>query len=292
MTIDSHFHIWRRSDLAWLLGPMQPRIFGPYEPIRRDYSIEEYLLDLAGQGVTASVYVQANWPEGRAMDEVAWVSAEAERSGWAVAIVAYADLLRGDARDAIAAVAANPRVRGIRQQLHWHENPQYRFAGRANLCTEPVLQRNVAVLGQQGLVFELQVFAGQMEGATKLADAAPETTLVLQHAGMAEDLSDAGMGLWRRGMGLLARRPNVVAKLSGLGTFLHRLDPAHVSMVVGETVRLFGPERCLFGSNFPIEKLWTDYAALLAAHREAVAPFGEDAARAIFEDTARRVYRL
>jgi predicted TIM-barrel fold metal-dependent hydrolase len=292
MTVDSHFHIWRREDLAWLSGPMQPRIFGPYEPIRRDYPIEEYMLDLAGQGVTASVYVQANWPAGQERAEVTWVSAEADRAGWPLAIIAYADLVRGDARSEIDTLSANPRVRGIRQQLHWHENPQYRFAARADLCADPVLQRNVAALAARGLVFELQVFAGQMEQAAMLADAAPETTLVLQHAGMAEDLSAEGMALWRRGMGLLARRPNVVAKLSGLGTFLHRLDPSHVRQIVGETVRLFGPERCLFGSNFPIEKLWTDYAALLVAHRDAVAPFGEGAMRAIFDNTARRVYRL
>jgi hypothetical protein len=57
-----HFHIWRQADLPWLTGPMQPRIFGPYEPIRRDYPMAEYLADIAGTGVEKSVYVQANWP--------------------------------------------------------------------------------------------------------------------------------------------------------------------------------------------------------------------------------------
>jgi predicted TIM-barrel fold metal-dependent hydrolase len=292
MTVDSHFHIWRRDDLPWLAGPMQPRIFGPYEPIRRDYPIEEYRLDIAGQGVEASVYIQANWPPGKAGDEVAWVSAEARRTGWPQAIVGYADLTREGARREVATLAASPLLRGIRQQFHWHENAQYRFAPRADLCADPVVQRNVAMLAGFGLVFELQVFAGQMPSAAALADAAPETTLVLQHAGMPEDLSEPGIEAWRRGMAELARRPNVVAKLSGLGTFLHRLDRDHVGRVTAETVRLFGPERCLFGSNFPIEKLWTDYAALIAAHRDAAAPFGEAASRAIFNDTARRVYRL
>lgn len=292
MIVDAHFHIWRRDDLPWLAGPMQPRIFGPYEPIRRDYPIEEYLLDLAGQGVAAAVYIQANWPPARAEDEAAWVSAEADRTGWPQAIIGYADLTRTTAPEDIARLARFSRLRGIRQQLHWHDDPLYRFAPRADLCTDPVLQRNVAALGQRGLVFELQVFAGQMAGAAALADAAPETTLVLQHAGILEDLSEGGLSLWRRGMAELARRPNVVAKLSGLGTFLRRLDRAHVAMVTAETVRLFGPERCLFGSNFPIEKLWTDYAALLAAHRDAASALGAGAEQAIFNDTARRVYRL
>ena len=59
--IDAHHHIWRQADLPWLDGPMQPRIFGPYEPIRRDYPISEYLADIAGSDVVRSVYVQANW---------------------------------------------------------------------------------------------------------------------------------------------------------------------------------------------------------------------------------------
>ena len=67
----------------------------------------------------------------------------------------------------------------------------------------------------------------------------------------------------------LASGPTSSAKLSGLGTFLHRNDPAHIAFMVGETVALFGAERCLFGSNFPIEKLWTRYAALIAAYRAA-----------------------
>ena len=79
--VDAHHHIWRRADLPWLAGPMQPRIFGPYEAIRRDYPIDEYLADLAGCGVTQSVYVQANWAPERFEDEVAWVQRTADESG-------------------------------------------------------------------------------------------------------------------------------------------------------------------------------------------------------------------
>ena len=90
----------------------------------------------------------------------------------------------------------------------------------------------------------------------------------------------------------LAACPNVVSKLSGLGTFIHRNDPAHVAEVVRETVRIFGADRCLFGSNFPIEKLWTSYGALAAAYREAIKSAPEKDQRAILHDTATRVYRI
>ena len=119
--------------------------------------------------------------------------------------------------------------------------------------------------------------------------ACPKVTFILQHAGMLEDLTPAGIASWREGMKGLAACPNIVSKLSGLGTFLRRNDPAHIAFVAGETLELFGAERCLFGSNFPIEKLWTTYAALVAAHRAAVPAAAHDD---VFNKTARRVYRL
>lgn len=290
--VDSHFHIWRQADLPWLTGPMQPRIFGPYEPIRRDYPIEEYLGDIAGTGVEKSVYVQANWAPDRAEDEVAWIEDVARETGWPHGIVGYADLTVPDARPALDRLARYPRVRGVRQQLHWHENPLYRFAARPDLCLDPNVQGNVARLADYGWAFDLQVFAGQMAGAAALADAAPRTPLVLQHAGMLEDLSDAGHEAWRAGTRDLAARPTVYAKLSGFGTFIHRNDPGHVAWLVTETVGVFGAERCLFGSNFPIEKLWTDYASLVAAHVQATGGLSTAEREAVFHQTARRVYRL
>ena len=290
--IDGHHHIWRRADLPWLQGPMQPRIFGPYEPIRRDYPIEEYLADIEGSGVAQSVYVQANWAADRFDDEAAFVQDAADRTGFPQAIVAYVNVLADDVRPQLDRLARFPLLRGVRMQLHWHENPQYRFAAHADLAADPTLRRNVACLAERGLVFELQVFAPQMAGAAALASACPDTTFVLQHAGMLEDVTDAGREAWRTGMRALAACPNVVSKLSGLGTFLHRNDPAHIAGVVTETVEMFGAERCLFGSNFPIEKLWTSYADLVAAYRDAVAHLPPADQEAIFSTTARRVYRL
>src|SRR4029077_18524028 len=96
--VDGHHHIWRQADLPWLTGPMQPRIFGPYEAIRRDYPIREYLDDLAGCGVTQSVYVQTNWAKERFEDEAAFVQQTADAHGFPHAIVAYADMDTGDVR--------------------------------------------------------------------------------------------------------------------------------------------------------------------------------------------------
>jgi len=290
--IDAHHHIWRRRDLPWLDGPMQPRIFGPYEAIRRDYLIDEYLADLAGTGVTKSVYVQCNWPKNRFEDEVAYVQQAAHESGFPNAIVGYADFLASDVRPQLDRLTKYPGMRGLRMQLQWHKNPQYQFASAPDLARDPTLQKNVARLADYGWSFDLQVFAGQMPGAAELAASAPKVTFILQHAGMIEDLSPEGWDEWRKGMRLLASRPNIVSKLSALGTFIHKNDPAHIAAVVHETIDIFGPERCLFGSNFPVEKLWTQYAGLIAAYRKAIEPLGEAVAQAAFHDTAATVYRL
>jgi len=290
--VDAHHHIWRRKDLPWLDGPMQPRIFGPYEAIRRDYPIGEFLSDIAGSDVVKSVYVQANWAKDRFEDEVAYVQQAADETGFPQAIVGYADFLVPDVRPQLDRLTKYRGMRGLRMQLQWHENPQYRFASGPDLARDPVLQKNVARLADYGWSFDLQVFTGQMDGAAELAASAPKVTFILQHAGMLEDLSPAGWDKWRAGIRKLAACPNMMSKLSALGTFIHKNDPQHIAAVVRDTVATFGAERCLFGSNFPVEKLWTGYAPVVSAFRAAVEPLGAKAERAALHDTAVRVYRL
>jgi predicted TIM-barrel fold metal-dependent hydrolase len=290
--IDAHHHIWRRADLPWLDGPMQPRIFGPYEAIRRDYPIGEYLADIAGCGVTKSVYVQANWAKDRFEDEVAYVQQAADETGFPQGIVGYTDFLANDVRPQLDRLSKYRGMRGLRMQLQWHENPQYRFAAEPDLARNPTLQRNVGLLVDYGWTFDLQVFAGQMQGAAELAASCPKVTFILQHAGMLEDSTAPVAARWRVGLERLAACPNVVAKLSGLGTFIHKNDPVHIASVVRQTIEMFGPTRCLFGSNFPIEKLWTRYSDLIAAYQDALTPLGEAVQRAALHDNAARVYRL
>lgn len=290
--IDAHHHIWRQKDLPWLLGPEQPRIFGPYAAIKRDYLIDEYRQDIAETGIMKSVYVQANWAPNWFEDEVAWVQRVSDESGWEMGIVGYADFLHGDARPQLDKLKKYGRMRGIRQQLHWHENPLYRFASVPNHAADPTVQRNICHLADYGWSFDLQVFTGQMASAAELAESCPHVTFILQHAGMLEDTSDAGWAAWREGMTRLAGHRNVCSKLSAFGTFIHKNDPAFTKKMIKETVAIFGADRCLYGSNFPIEKLWTSYADLFAAFRDGAAGLSDDEQQAIFEGTAARVYRL
>jgi predicted TIM-barrel fold metal-dependent hydrolase len=289
--VDAHHHIWRRADQPWLAGPTIPRIFGAYDAIKRDYPVEEFAADLAGTGVVKSVYVQTNWAKERAVEEVEWVQSEADRAGWPHAIVSFVDMQSEDAAAVMAAQAKSRLMRGVRQQLHWHENPQYRFAPSPGQMNTAAFRANLARLRDHGWLFELQVFAAQMADGAALAKAFPDITFVLAHAGMLEDRSAAGRAAWREGMRRLAACPNVHTKFSGLGTFIRRNDAGHIAEVVAETLTLFGPRRCVWGSNFPVEKLWTGYAEIVTAFKAAIAHLDDADRRAVLHDNAVRLYR-
>lgn len=290
--VDAHHHIWRLGDLPWLSGPPVPRIFGEYDAIRRDYSIEEYVAEATNAGVVKSIYVQTNWAPARAVNEVAWVQSIADRYRFPQAIVGFADLAAPGVEKTLDAMSVFPGLRGVRQQLHWHGNALYSFAARSDLVNDPAWRRGLTAVGQRGLLFELQVFAGQMVDSAHLARDFPDLTLVLLHAGMLEDRSPAGWARWRDGMRALAACANVMVKLSGLGTFVRACTVELWRPVIEETVMMFGPERCMFGSNFPVEKLWTSYADIVGVMEACLAPLNEQERAAVWRDTATRVYRL
>lgn len=280
------------ADLPWLSGPAVPRIFGEYGRIRRDYPIDEYIAEAAPAGVVASVYVQTNWAPDREVDEVAWVQSISDRHGFPHAIVGFADLARADVGRRLEAMCAFPALRGVRQQLHWHANPQYRFASRPDLMNDPAWRHGLSEVARRGLVFELQIFAEQMQDAVRLARDFPGTTFVLMHAGMLADRTDAGWTRWRAGMRGLAACPNVAVKLSGLGTFERQCSKDLWRPVIQDSLVLFGADRCMFGSNFPVEKLWTSYDEVVRTVDACLGPLGARERAAVWHDTAARIYRL
>ena len=290
--VDAHHHLWRKADLPWLSGPMLPRIFGEYEAIRRDYLIEEFRQDMEPCGVVRSVYVQTNWPQAGALDEVAWVQSVSNQHHFPHAIVGYANLADPLVGRLLDAQMAHPGFRGVRQQLHWHQNPLYRFAPASDAFLDPQWQRGLAQVQERGLIFELQVFPDQMADAVKLVRQFPKQTFVLLHAGMLVDFSPETLSTWRTGLRALADCPNVCTKLSALSTFERRCDLDIWQPTVHKTLSMFGAERCMFGSNFPVEKLWTSYAHLVDVMRQCLRDYPESTQQAVWHDTASRVYRL
>ena len=286
--VDAHHHIWPHKRMPWLAGPMIPRIFGPYESLRgKDYTIDEYIADAAANGFTQSVYVQANWPLEDSVEEVEWVQEQADRTGWPHAIVGSADLFDPHAGDTLEAQAKrSPLMRGCRLQLHWHDNPDFRFATAPDRMTDRIFNENLGLLSELGWVFELQVFPGQLEGAKRLVADHPDLTFVLVHAGMPIEGEP-----WREFLHEIAQFPNLNVKLSGQGTFIHRVDPEWIARVTRAVVERF-PGRAMFGSNFPIESIWTDFSSLITAWLGALAEFPDETREDVLGRTARRVYRL
>lgn len=289
--VDAHHHIWRQATLPWLQGPEVPRIFGPYAALRRDYLAQDYLADLESTGVSASVFVQANVALAGAVEEAQWVARTA--GGAPVeAIVAGVDLASPGIAETLDALIEVPGARGVRQQLHWHANPAYRYAATPDAMLQPQWLRGFAAVAARDLVFELQVFPSQYEHALTLVDRFPGTLFVLVHAGMPEDRSPQGDAAWRAGLGRFAQRHNVCAKLSGLGTFSRSCTAALWAPIVRATVDTFGPGRCMFGSNFPVESLWTRYGDLLDVFQTCIACYSEGERRQILAGTATRSYGL
>lgn len=291
--VDAHHHIWPRRELPWLDGEMVPRIFGPYGPIQRDYLVEEYVEEARASGIGAGVYVQCNWPLDRSVDEVVWVDEAHRRTGWPMAIVGSADLFDDAAAGVFEAQLRTSRLmRGTRLQLHWHERPEFTYASAPDRMNDATFRRNIGRLGDLDWLFELQVFAPQMQDAARLVADFPDVTFVLVHAGMLESLAPAHVRPWEAGLELLAAQPNVVVKLTGQGTFVHRVDEQLIRFVARHCLDRFGPERCMFGTNFPVEKLWTDMPTLVDTWRRIIADEAPEAQHEVLAGTARRIYRI
>jgi len=292
--IDGHFHIWNLKDLPWLQAPVQMKIFGDgYQSLQRDYTIEEYLSDVSGSNVVGAVYVQANWPAADAVREVEWVQSTSKHTGFPQAIVGFVDLSAENREDMIRREMAQPNLRGLRQQVYWHpSNESYRFGGGSKFLKDRYWISGLELLEKNGLLFELQVFPEQMSEAASVVAAFPGLQFVLVHAGMIEDRSERGWTAWRAGMANLANYPNVSVKLSGGGTFVRKLDSKLLGEINKAVITMFGADRCMFGSNFPIEKIWTDYRSLVDAMKASLDSLSEEEQSAVLRKTAARLYRI
>ena len=289
--IDSHHHLWRVADIPWLQAPMTPRVYGDYEPIRRDYLLAELHQEGAPRGLAGSVYIQCGWPPENAVLETRWVQSVAAQSELPLALIGWADLADPELAALLDAHGASANFRGIRQMLNWHEDPQYCAAGIGEMTmTGKAWRRGFAELAERGLIFEMMIFPGQMAKAAKLARDHPHAHMVLEHGGLPADESATGWVAWREGMARMAAESNVVAKISGLGMFNYTCNARSVAPVMREMLDLFGAERCMFGSNFPVDKLWVSYNDMIAAYDSAMATLTSPERHALMHNTAWRVY--
>ncbi|WP_217990744.1 amidohydrolase [Curtobacterium sp. 314Chir4.1] len=267
MIIDAHHHLWDPADRPY------PWMDDSVAPIRRRFDVDDLRTATRDTDVTRTIVVQAVHDPG----ETAWLLAQpAPVAG----VVGWVNLTAPDVADRLAEIA-RPHLVGIRHQAQDESDPEW--------LARPDVVRGVRALAEAGLVFDLLVRAREHRAALALVDAVPEASFVLDHAGKPTIASgDPG---WRERMRDLAARPNVVCKVSGLLTEAGpdwRRQP--VARYAREAVETFGPDRCLFGSDWPVSTLATDYADTLHTTQDALADLTPDEHDAVFRGTAERVY--
>jgi predicted TIM-barrel fold metal-dependent hydrolase len=291
--VDAHHHLWKLSagyNYPWLQDtPSGEGMLGSLAPIVRDYLAADYRHDTEAYDVAKSVHIEA--VPADAITETKWLQSVADGDGIPSAIVARVELAKPEAEKLMAEHAAFRNVRGIRQIANWHKDGRYTFTSHD--CLEDAAWRaGYRLLKKYGLSFDMQLYAGQMPAAAALARANPETMMVINHTGMPLERDEEGLAAWRMGMRLLAAEPNVAIKISGLGMVDHAWSEAGIRPFVLGAIDYFGTDRAMFGSNFPVDKLYSSFDALYGAFESIVASFSESEQAKLFHDNALRIYRI
>ncbi len=313
--LDAHHHLWNRSSHG-----------------AGRYLLDDLLADTgAGHRVLGTVFVEchaeyrAGGPEHlRPVGEVEFVAGIADASARRRAetgtgpeimgIVGHADLTRGDAvAEVLEALdeAGGGRFRGVRFNTAFDPHPMGNNADRAGIMAEPGFRAGVRRLGSMGHSYDAMCFHHQLGELADLARSCPDVTIVANHFGIPiaggpyRGRADEVRQVWRAGIADLAAADNVVMKLGALIRPLsgdrwdkrgRTASSAEVVDAWGDEVRhcidAFGPSRCLFESNFPVDKPCVGYVELWNAFKLLTADLGDGERRDLFHDTAARAYRL
>jgi predicted TIM-barrel fold metal-dependent hydrolase len=296
------------------------------------YMLDELMADIdSGHNIVATVYVEcasmyrAEGPEHLApVGETEFVNGIAAQSASGnygdlracQGIVSFADLTLGAAVDEVLEAhhaAAPARFRGIRHSVAWDDHEKiigYKNSPKG-LMADSAFREGVARLKAHDLTFDAWLYHPQISELTELARAEPDVTIVFDHfggplgIGNYEGRGDEVFQVWRRDIAELAACPNVVAKIGGLWMALngygwqHRPKPPSSAELAEasrdwflETIEAFGPERCMFESNFPVDKVSCSYGVMWNAFKRMAEGFSADEKRDLFHDTAARVYRI
>jgi predicted TIM-barrel fold metal-dependent hydrolase len=291
--IDAHHHLWQlgRFPYAWLAPDSPPRPFGDHGGLKRDYLVADYRKDMAGVGLIASVFVEANAGAPGAA-EIDWVDEAAAEGALPAVAIGSADLRRPDIGEILSAFSRSRRMRGIRMSLCWDERPRWRFIDRPDVMLTVEFKRGLAELTRREMVFDVLVVPGQLSQLAGLARANPDQLVVLDHLGTPWFETPADETAWTAGMRECARCPNVVVKLSGLWPLDRKWRPERIAGPVRLVVDLFGPERCMWASNYPVEKLMCPVLDQIRHLETVLDDFADDDKDMIFRRTAARVYRI
>ena len=291
--IDAHHHFWDLSnDLPWLKHARVPFRYGDYSPICRDYMPTEYRADIAGWPVVGSVYVEAEWNRDRAADESCWAAAVARQYGLPSAIVAWCDFAQPAAGQLLAAHASVPIVRGVRHKPTTAPTPGDAKRGAPGSMDDPAWRDGYALLERHGFSYDLQTPWWHLDAAAELARDFPGTHIVVNHTGLPADRSPEALAAWRRALEGVAAQENVAIKISGIGRPGLPWEVEANAPVIRDAVEIFGVDRAMFASNFPVDSLVGKFDTIFSGFFAATADRPEHDRDKLFHDNAVRIYRL
>jgi predicted TIM-barrel fold metal-dependent hydrolase len=295
--VDAHHHLWQLSGgplyYPWLQDPAPHEFFlGDYAPLKRDYLPSDYRRDAARHDVVKTVHVEAECRRDQQVEETRWLSGLNAAFGMPNAIVAHAWFHTPKAEEVLARQSDFPLVRGIRSKPVTSRTPQESVAGAPGSMQDPRWLAGYRLLRKFGFSWDLRVPAWHLEEAAAVTRAHPDVPVVLNHTGFPWDRSAAGLELWRRGMRALAACEHVCCKLSCLCLPQGGWDYEANRRVVLEAIELFGVERCMFASNFPVDGLRVPFERMFNDFMRMTAQFSAAERRRLFHDNAARFYRL
>lgn len=293
--IDAHQHFWNldQNYLPWLRDePPIPFRYGDYSSLKRNYLPADYRGDCAGFNVVGTVFVETEWDHTDPKGEVAWVEKLASAEGLPSVMVAQAWLDRDDAEDVLASHGGSPIVRGIRHKPRAVQRPHLVVEGAPGSMGDLAWRRGFAMLEPNGLSFDLQTPWWHLAEARRLADDFGATQIILNHTGLPADRSSEGLDGWRKAMRLLAGSPNVAVKISGIGQAGKPWSVEANRAIVRDTIDIFGTERCMFASNFPVDSLVASFGTIFSGFADITSDLSESERDALFFGNAMRIYRI
>jgi L-fuconolactonase len=278
--IDTHVHLWdlSRFHLAWLEGA---------PTLNRNFLWEDYRRTGEGLNIVKGIYMEVDVDPSEREREAKSVVELCRRGDTAMVAAVISGRPASDTFAAyIRPLSKEPAIKGLRQVLHAPGTP-------AGYCLDRSFVRGIQLLGELGLSFDLCPRPGELGDAAKLAELCPGTRFILDHCGNA-DVFAKDLEPWRRGLAAVAKRPNVCGKVSGIiaSTRGHSWRPDDLAPVVNHVLSEFGPDRVVFGGDWPVCTLGAPLAQWVEALRAVVRDRGPIEQRKLFHDNALRIYRL
>jgi len=294
---DSHHHLFDLEAVhyPWLTDHPEPHfLLGNYDAIKGNYPVADFRADTGGLRVVKSVHVEAESDHDNPLAETRWLSGLIKSGDLPSAIVAHSWLHRADSQATLAAQSQFPEVRGIRSKPVTSPTAETRddVQGQPGSMQDENWRRGLGLLRSYNFSWDLRVPFWHLAEAAAVCRLYPDLPIVVEHTGLAWDRSEAGLAEWRKGMAALAEQEHVFLKISELGLAGAAWDYPDNRRVVREAIELFGFDRCMFASNFPVAGLRIGYVDQVKAIAHMVADCSADERSALFHDTATDFYRL